>query len=123
FIVNHKSGDKSNYHYRNLEWVTTKENNTHAVITRLRKDTLPTRVRDFETGIVSEHPSLTAACSFMGVSQKRALDFTNFIRPGKLINNRYELRVEGDNRPWVYSENDTVKRHGRYIITAKLSDT
>lgn len=36
--VNHKDGDKSNNHYRNLEWVTIRENVQHSVEKGLRNN-------------------------------------------------------------------------------------
>lgn len=33
--VNHKDGDKSNNHFKNLEWATSKENKTHGFETGL----------------------------------------------------------------------------------------
>lgn len=120
FFVNHKDGDKTNYHYKNLEWVTIKQNNIHAVINRLRGDNLPTRIRDFETGEVTEYHSLSEACKSIGIRQ-RQVDAFKTIRPGKLVNNRYEVRIGDDNTPWFYTEKDKAPKQGRYTITAKLS--
>lgn len=121
-IVNHKDGNKSNYHYSNLEWCSFKHNSDHAVNAGLRGDNLKCKVRDFDTKLVREFSSLSQAEQFMGLSQKALRANTLNVRKGLLINDKYEFRLEGDETPWFYETRIEKVRPGRYKVTVTHED-
>lgn len=115
-IVNHKDGNEKNHHYKNLEWCSFYENNIHAINTGLRGDNFPCKVRDFYTGIIRDFASLTQASRFMGLKNRvlRVKDFYDL--KARLINGRYEIKLQTDKNPWFY-ENKTEKvAIDRYVI-------
>jgi hypothetical protein len=122
-IVNHIDGIKSNNHYFNLEWVSFAENAIHAFETGLREDNVPCRIRDVTTGEVIGCYSLTEAQRRMGYEDGVMVGtITNRLK-SRLINDRYELRLEGDLTPWFYEDKDEViERHGRYTVHVTLPD-
>lgn len=48
--INHKDGDKSNNYFFNLEWVTSSENQTHAIQNGLQRFTEKHRLAAIKTG-------------------------------------------------------------------------
>lgn len=42
--------------------------------------------------------------------------------PSNLWNNRYEVRVDGDERPWYYENKDSTVKNGKYVITVVEPD-
>ncbi len=107
-IVNHKDGDKTHNHARNLEWTTFYGNNIHAIQTGLRNRCCSCRLRDIETEEIIEFPSIQETAKFLGykrTAKDSKLFGSTYIN--KLFNGKYELRVEGDDRPWFYT-NDKV---------------
>ena len=120
-IINHIDGDKTNYNYTNLEWVTYSGNNTHAFKTGLRSDNYECLVRNIYTGEVSKFHSAREASSFMGIDRETKLHFTH---KGKLIAKKYEFRYKNDSIPWFYNEApdaDKIKA-ARFIITVFFPD-
>lgn len=113
-FVNHKDGDKWNPHADNLEWVTPKENCVHAFQTNLRDDNVPCKVRNAQTGDITEFVSLSQCCSFIGIAQTSVRKNFKHVRQNKLLGGKYELRVDGDDRPWVHESG--IKKPGRYIV-------
>lgn len=113
-FVNHKDGDKWNPHADNLEWVTPKENCVHAFQTNLRDDNVPCKIRNAQTGDITEFVSLSQCCSFIGISQTSVRKNFKHVRKNKLLGGKYELRVDGDDRPWVHESG--IKKSGRYIV-------
>lgn len=115
-IVNHRDGNRANNWFENLEWTDYSGNNYHAVNTGLRPDNIPCRVRDFQTGLVSEFSSMAQAAEFMGMRKDTPYCM---LRPklfGKLVADRYEFRQAGDSTPWFYGNRSTPVPPARYMV-------
>lgn len=99
-FVNHKDGIKTNFELKNLEWVTSRENQRHAIENGLRKDNKPCIVFDRYTGTKTSHPSITTALASIGYTKTYAkLQVNkNGVIENRLFLNRYEITTLEENK-------------------------
>lgn len=117
FFVNHKDGDKENLILTNLEWVTSLENQRHAVDTGLRKDNKPCKVFDTVSKKVTVYQSLGIALGAIGLKVKNAnlvSKINGKIVPALFID-RYEIKLLNDESEWFYSDEQNLKIRDRTL--------
>ena len=121
-IVNHKDGNKKNFYYNNLEWCSYYENSLHAVNTGLRNDNIPCRIFDIIDKSVKEFQSVKQACEFMGIRNDIKLHTLLTKTKHKLLNDRYQIKLNTDTSDWFYEKHDIGTVAGRYSIIIEKQD-
>ena len=117
-VCNHIDGNKYNPEASNLEWTSFSENMQHA----LKNGFLPSRtctLRDRDSGEILEFDSVKQVAAFLGRLPDHLYQSSAYVN--RLYNGKYELRVEGDTRPWLYTPdvvvmNDKYTRHMYRVI-------
>lgn len=111
-VINHKDGIKHNCNASNLEWITYSGNNDHAISTRLTKQSYVLLAKNIDTGEITEHISMTKACSYIGRSRINST-YQKVIGSGRIIysiNGRFLIKYKHDNTSWDFLllKNDSI---------------
>lgn len=120
YTINHKDGDKLNNTLSNLEWVSYSENNQHAINSGFKESVISGRIRNAYTGEVQKFASFRQACALMG--SEKIIQYRITSDPSVLLMGKFEVRLDGDSRPWFYETNPIGTKVGRYQITANMPD-
>lgn len=131
--VNHKDGNKNNFHFSNLEWVTPKENAQHAkkmglIPDRTGKGGRPIEELDLSGTIINEFSSLKNAAFAVGCSTTTLLDyFKKKLRVDKTIvyndyiyNDRilrYKVYNDLDGEIWKQVNTEYPETNARYDVS------
>lgn len=97
-VVNHRNGIKGFDELNNLEWLSTKENIEHAGAMGLSLKCRPISVRNVDTGIVLDFPSIIECAKHFGLS-KDAVNYRVKIGEKRVFPERNQYRYKTE-EPW-----------------------
>jgi len=117
-LVNHKDGNKSNFHASNLEWCDYSYNLEHALNSGLMGKGYI--VLDTLTNEITEYKSYRDFCSKVKIDGDRVFRPSNYKLKSRLINERYAVKKVNDLTPWSYFKNEPAK--GKYTVTVSFKD-
>lgn len=107
-VCNHKDGNKLNCDIENLEWVTTSQNNIHAVMTGLKKDNFVGICEDIVLGITYEFYSLQHLSKMIKLHAGLMSRYLKEVRDYP-FRNRYNLKVIGKETNHNFTKSDLWK--------------
>lgn len=118
-VVNHLRGGEIplDNSASNLEWTTFAGNTYHAVHAGLLPFAKPCRIRSIKTGKVKTFPSIAEMSDFLDIKVTKEASYFNHRRGNKLFKGEWEVRLDGDNRPWIYEQKCKNVEPSRYIFT------
>ena len=110
FFINHKDGNKLNFRLNNLEWVTSRENQKHAIESGLRKDNHACKVRNILTGEIKKYPSIGIALQDIGLVVRSATIKRKFngLEIPRVFNKKFEIKLLSDQTGWFYKDDDSI---------------
>lgn len=116
-FVNHIDGNKLNFKLNNLEWVTSAENQRHAIRCGLRKDNFPCKVFDIHSKTVKSYPSVGTALKEVGYRRtnvKLTRESSGEVIPNLFLG-RYEIKRLEDESDWYFSNTNHLFKKAKSV--------
>lgn len=102
--VNHKNGQPGDDWLDNLEWVTPKENNEHAILTGLKGDNKPVMAWDLTTNEITCFVSIARCAIYVAEKCKDGIDKRGMVTERL---RKKDFRIYQDK--WLFKYNDGTK--------------